>query len=540
MTGLTWDRANAPQANGATSQAWSPPHAAIEPAPAPAPAAAPAAAPASPYTSVADLYTGVLGRAGEQAGMDYWAGQFGDSVDANEYQTFVNASRGEMSDNVGALYNNNFGRDADTAGASYWEGQISDGKFNSMDELNAAFIGGKKGYDESAYSDGAKYDTAWSAELNADDAKLVYNAGTDRWEINKAPAPGGSGGGGNNYNADLNRQVDAKTMTIEGRINNILGRDANGNYTNPVIQQAAMRARQSFAGRGLLNSSMSEQAALEAVTAKAIEIAGPDAQTYFAQGRANQDATNVFARDEQNFKYDLDKMATQQGYTEKNMGLANGYDIGKLGLQQDYTEKNMGLSQGFDLAKMAAANGYDLDKMKQAFGYDMDKLAAAYGYDLGKLDSQNQFTSQQNALDRQNRLDTIGLQTQGSADSAAQSNTWQTQRDKDQAVNSVYDTFLRQVDGILGRDLDADAKLALLNQAAEVFNNFAEGNGSAMRAPIFSRSGLGGAPADSAGGGSGGGSGSAGGGGGGGGFAAGPGSGGGGWNGGGGPTDGGG
>ena len=148
---------------------------------------------------------------------------------------------------------------------------------------------------------------------------------------------------------------------------------------------------------------------------------------------------------------------------------------------------------------MAAASGYDLDKMKQAFGYDMDKLAAAYGYDLGKLDSQNQFTSQQNALDRQNRLDTIGLQTQGSADSAAQSNTWQTQRDKDQAVNSVYDTFLRQVDGILGRDLDADAKLALLNQAAEVFNNFAEGNGSAMRAPIFGRASLGGASAGGSG-----------------------------------------
>ena len=430
--------------------------------------------------------------------MDYWAAQFGDSVDANEYQQFVAASRNEISDNVGQAYRDNFGREADTAGQQYWQDAAKAGSFSSMADLNAAIQGGSKGYDVDARADGAQYDSAWNSGLSADDKKLVYNASQNRWEVTTGGG-GGGGGGGNNYNADLNRQVDAKTMTIEGRINNILGRDANGNYTNPVIQQAAMRARQSFAGRGLLNSSMSEQAALEAVTAKAIEIAGPDAQTYFSQGRANQDATNVFARDEQNFKYDLDKMATQQGYTEKNMGLANGYDIGKLGLQQGYTEKNMGLANGFDLAKMAAANGYDLEKMKQAFGYDLDKLAAAYGYDLGKLDNQNQFTAQQNALDRQNRLDSIGLQTQGSADSAEQSNAWQTQRDKSQAVNSTYDTFLRQVDGILSRDLDADAKLALLNQAAEVFNNFAEGNGSAMRAPIFSRTSLGDASAGGSG-----------------------------------------
>lgn len=441
-------------------------------------------APASPYATIEDLYKGILGRAGEQAGIDYWGSKFGDTVDANEYQQFLAASKGEMSDNVDTLYNNSFGRDADTAGAQYWRDQIESGNFKSMDELNAAFLGGRKGQDESAYNDGAKYDTAWNSGLNADDAKLVYNAATDRWEINQGGSGGvGGGGGGNTYNADLNRQVDPKTMTIEGRINNILGRDANGNYTNPVIQQAAMRARQAFAGRGLLNSSMSEQAALEAVTAKAIEIAGPDAQTYFAQGRANQDATNVFARDEQNFKYDKDKMAT-----------AHGYDLEKLGVQQGYTEKNMGTANGYDLAKMAAANGYDLEKMKQAFGYDLDKMAAAYGYDLGKIDTQNSFTAQQNALDRQNRLDSINLQAANGDSSAGQANNWQTQRDKNQAVNSTYDTFLRQVDGILARDLDADAKLALLNQAAAVFNNFAEGNGSTMRAPTFTKAGLTGQP----------------------------------------------
>jgi hypothetical protein len=107
---------------------------------------------------------------------------------------------------------------------------------------------------------------------------------------------------------EFNRSVNAKSETIEGRIQNLLGADAQGNYTNPVVRQASERAMQTFAGRGLLNSSMAQQAAIEAATSKAIEIAGPDAQTYFSQGRANQDAQNVFSRDEVNFGYDMQKL----------------------------------------------------------------------------------------------------------------------------------------------------------------------------------------------------------------------------------------
>lgn len=115
------------------------------------------------------------------------------------------------------------------------------------------------------------------------------------------------GGMTQQYAPSLNRQVDAPTETIEGRIGNILKRDAQGNYTNEAVRQAVERAQQQFAKRGLVNTSMAAQAGQEAAIAKAIEIAGPDAERYFQQGRANQDATNVFARDE-----------TQQGYTERN------------------------------------------------------------------------------------------------------------------------------------------------------------------------------------------------------------------------------
>jgi hypothetical protein len=102
-------------------------------------------------------------------------------------------------------------------------------------------------------------------------------------------------------------RVVTDDMTIQGRLNDVLGQDASGNYTNQVVRQAVERAQQQFAKRGLVNSSMAAQAGQEAAIAKAIEIVGPDAERFFQQGRANQDARNVFARDE-----------IQQAYGERN------------------------------------------------------------------------------------------------------------------------------------------------------------------------------------------------------------------------------
>jgi len=46
--------------------------------------------------TISDLYQDVLGRTGETAGMDYWKEKFGDTVDANEIQTFTNAAQAEL------------------------------------------------------------------------------------------------------------------------------------------------------------------------------------------------------------------------------------------------------------------------------------------------------------------------------------------------------------------------------------------------------------------------------------------------------------
>lgn len=128
--------------------------------------------------------------------------------------------------------------------------------------------------------------------------------------------------------------MDYNTETIEGRIGNLLDRDASGNFTNPVIRQAADRALATFAGRGLLNSSMSQEAVMEAAIAKAIEIAGPDAERYFQNRRQNYDWTQKFGMNEQEHGFAKDLAGVQNQYAKELLGLENTYSQQNLDMQQ--------------------------------------------------------------------------------------------------------------------------------------------------------------------------------------------------------------
>ena len=209
-------------------------------------------------------------------------------------------------------------------------------------------------------------------------------------------------------NAATTRPVDAPTETIEGRVQNLLATDAKGNYTNALVQQARENAEAQFAGRGLLNSSVSQEAAMQAAISKAIEIAGPDAQTYFSQGRANQDTLNTFKRDEIANNNDMAKLDKQlalerekltvQG-SQFNQELAYKYDSLKLGQDSQIEAEKRAHEYALEIKNIDAVNAaYDLylrriqdidmnkdltaenkQKMKNAAGKDFDLYAKAKG-----------------------------------------------------------------------------------------------------------------------------------------------------------------
>lgn len=152
-----------------------------------------------------------------------------------------------------------------------------------------------------------------------------------------SPIPGGIlssvVGGGTSAGGDL-----PSNALIQGRLNALLSTDSFGNYTNPVVRQAAERAMQAFAGRGLLNSSMAIQAAQEAAIAKAIEIAGPDAQRVFDNLRGDKDWAYRFEQDRLNnaaeierarilANLDLDKLRAEYGYRADADSISQAFNL---------------------------------------------------------------------------------------------------------------------------------------------------------------------------------------------------------------------
>ncbi len=238
-----------------------------------------------------------------------------------------------------------------------------------------------------------------------------YGRPAGEWGGPGASSIGGGGAssiGGSGSGAATTRPIDAATETIEGRIQNLLAVDAQGNYKNAMVQQAREAAERQFAGRGLLNSSIAQEAAMQAAISKAIEIAGPDAQAYFSQGRANQDTLNTFKRDEianQNDMAKLDKQLalereklTVQG-SQFNQELAYKYDALKLGQDSQIEAEKRAHEYALEIKNIDAVNAaYDLylrriqdidmnkdltaenkQKMKNDAGKDFDMYAKAKG-----------------------------------------------------------------------------------------------------------------------------------------------------------------
>lgn len=80
------------------------------------------------------LYQTVLGRAPDTGGAEYWAKQFGDTIDANELATFKGAAQAELNNTapqlISNIYENVLGRNVDPSGAEYWTKQLTSGESN--------------------------------------------------------------------------------------------------------------------------------------------------------------------------------------------------------------------------------------------------------------------------------------------------------------------------------------------------------------------------------------------------------------------------
>jgi hypothetical protein len=238
-----------------------------------------------------NMYQNQLGRSADAGGKAYWQKQL-DTGALNEDQvrtSIRNSSEGKSfrstkgynqaaADNKGSkiasvtpdgrnhtsienLYRTKLGRESDAQGMEYWKG-IADKQ--GMDAVTSAFN-------------------------NTEEVK-GYNS------LNKPQAlqPPQTGA--------VSRSINSETDTVQGQLNGLLDKE------NPLMQRAYYKGLDQSNSRGILNSSMSSEAAQAAMVDAALPIAKQDASTYYDQGKTNQAYSNQFNfLDEQN-KYNQDNV----------------------------------------------------------------------------------------------------------------------------------------------------------------------------------------------------------------------------------------
>ena len=193
------------------------------------------------------------------------------------------------------------------------------------------------------------------------------------------------------YTAQTNRQVDAKTETIEGRLPGLL---ASG---SPTLQQAQNRVAQQFNARGLLSSRSANQAGQEAVIAKAIEIARPDAETYTKTGMANQSENNQFARNEQ-----------QQSYKEKNQAAKSVTDMALQKASDDAALNRQAASDREALNRQNASDAASLKRLETERAA-IDASAATERSDVDTYNTSNAYQSGIRAIDTNYNVDVSAI-----------------------------------------------------------------------------------------------------------------------------------
>lgn len=311
--------------------------------PAPSPAPSPAVS-GNALSDVASWYRAALGRDPDQAGLTHWANLYTQQGPQAAYDAMMQSANQVQPGSVKPM----------TLGqASNYTGTLSASGNSVVDEWARNMYGRAATPQELQQFSGGDVQAQFEAFKTAAGTPTTdmtwFQASqlpTAQTQAGRPPAPGtplgyGENGGdlpvAVNYQPNLNQQLTAD-QTIEGRINNLMTTDGQGNMTNPVVRQSVDRAMQSFASRGLLNTSMAVQAGQEAAISKAIEIAGPDAQRAFEQARANQDAQNVFARDE-----------VQQRYTERNNIAEWAHDDQTQATEHAFRTKFLSQEQSFTL-----------------------------------------------------------------------------------------------------------------------------------------------------------------------------------------------
>jgi hypothetical protein len=145
-----------------------------------------------------------------------------------------------------------------------------------------------------------------------------------------------------------------ESQVVEERVKNLVDQNS------PLFRAAAGQAFRQLAARGLSNSSLAQQAVMDAVMAVAIPIATADATTFKEQSVLNQGFSNEF-RAAQNAAYYAQEQQKLDGIIKETLAHISGqYNVQTAEISAEATK------YGYDIQAAAAADELEWEKNKAA------------------------------------------------------------------------------------------------------------------------------------------------------------------------------
>jgi hypothetical protein len=198
--------------------------------------------------------------------------------------------------------------------------------------------------------------------------------------------------------AATTREVKANE-TVQQHLGDIMSTD---NRLNTLARQEGLALANK---RGLINSSIAGQASTDALIKNAMPIATQDANTYATQARANQDATNTFARDANANEFAKEQMSIGQSYTRENQAAQSIYTKEQMAEQDKYAKETLASQQAHDTSIEGIRNTNTLGQMDKQNEFSKETLASQQAHDtsiegirntntLGQMDKQNEFSKE--------------------------------------------------------------------------------------------------------------------------------------------------
>jgi hypothetical protein len=181
----------------------------------------------------------------------------------------------------------------------------------------------------------------------------------------------------NKLNAELPsavmRNINPNTDTVQGQLDGLLAKE------NPLMQRAYYKGLDRANSRGLLNSSMSSEAAQAAMMDVALPIAKQDASTYYDQGKTNQAYTNQFNLNDRVYGQNAEQASLnrQHDISMSNLGYRQNVGLSNLDYQQNVGMSNLSYLQASEQAALGRQHDYGLSDQaysQSAIQADLDRL----------------------------------------------------------------------------------------------------------------------------------------------------------------------